>query len=55
MRPCSEVYGKKIDVDLAELKERYPIRDFALLARSGVILGFVLVLFFLHPVGGGTR
>jgi len=32
------------------IKERYPIRDYALLARSGTILGFVLMLFFLHPV-----
>ena len=45
-----EVYSRKIDVDLAELRARYPIRDFALLARCGVILGFVLMLFFLHPV-----
>ena len=44
------VYSKKIDVDMNELKARYPIRDFALLARCGVILGFVLLLFFLHPV-----
>ena len=45
-----EVYSKKIDVDMEELKARYPIRDFALLARCGIILGFVLLLFFLHPV-----
>ena len=45
-----EVYGKKIDVDMSELRARYPIRDHALLARCGVILGFVLMLFFLHPV-----
>lgn len=46
----AEVYGRKMDVDMAELRARYPIRDFALLARCGVILGFVLLLFFLHPV-----
>ena len=45
-----EVYSKKIAVDVEELKVRYPIRDFALLARCGIILGFVLMLFFLHPV-----
>ena len=45
-----EVYSKKIDVDMEELKARYPIRDHALLARCGIILGFVLLLFFLHPV-----
>ena len=45
-----EVYSKKISVDMEELKARYPIRDFALLARCGIILGFVLMLFFLHPV-----
>ena len=44
------LYGKKMEVDLQELRERYPIRDYALLARCGVILGFVLVLFFLHPL-----
>ena len=32
------------------IRDRYPIRDHALLARCGVILGFVLMLFFLHPV-----
>jgi len=46
----AEVYGKKIEVDMIELKKRYPIRDYALLARCSVILGFVLMLFFLHPV-----
>ena len=45
-----EVYSKKIAVDMEELKAKYPIRDFALLARCGIILGFVLLLFFLHPV-----
>ena len=45
-----EVYGKKISVDMEELKKKYPIRDHALLARCGIILGFVLLLFFLHPV-----
>ena len=45
-----EVYSKKIAVDMEELKAKYPIRDFALLARCGIILSFVLLLFFLHPV-----
>ena len=45
-----EVYSKKINVDMEELKAKYPIRDFALLARCGIILSFVLLLFFLHPV-----
>ena len=45
-----EVYSKKIEVDMEELKAKYPIRDFALLARCGIILSFVLLLFFLHPV-----
>ena len=45
-----EVYDRKIDVDMQMLRDKYPIRDHALLARCGIILGFVLMLFFLHPV-----
>ena len=44
------VYGRKIDVDMQMLRDKYPIRDHALLAKCGIILGFVLMLFFLHPV-----
>ncbi|EEH58164.1 arsenite-antimonite efflux family [Micromonas pusilla CCMP1545] len=44
------IYSKKIDVDVEELVRRYPIRDHVGLARCGIILCFVLVLFFLHPV-----
>jgi Na+/H+ antiporter NhaD/arsenite permease-like protein len=44
------LFGQKIKVDIDELKLKYPIRDWDLLIRSGTILGFVIVLFFLHPV-----
>ncbi|PNF30980.1 P protein [Cryptotermes secundus] len=36
--------------NLEELRARYPIRNKALLAKSGVSLLFVVVLFFLHSV-----
>ena len=36
--------------DIEALKKQYPISDPVLLAKSGVILSAVLLLFFLHPV-----
>jgi Na+/H+ antiporter NhaD/arsenite permease-like protein len=36
--------------DIAMLRKKYPITDPVLLAKSGVILGSVLVMFFLHPL-----
>ena len=36
--------------NIAELRKKYEIHNPVLLAKSGLILGAVLVLFFLHPV-----
>jgi len=36
--------------DMEALKKQYPITDPVLLAKSGIILSAVLLLFFLHPV-----
>jgi len=44
------LFNKTIDVDIGELQKKYPIRDMNLLIRSGAILAFVVILFFLHPV-----
>ena len=44
------LFGQKINVDIDELRAKYPIRDMNLLIRSGTILIFVILLFFLHPV-----
>lgn len=44
------LFNKSINVDIAELQKKYPIRDMNLLIRSGTILAFVVILFFLHPV-----
>ena len=43
-----DVPRKEFDMEL--LKKKYRIVDSVLLAKSGVILGTVLLLFFLHPV-----
>ena len=45
-----EFYSQKLVVDLEKMKRDYPIRDMPLLIRSGIVLCFVIVLFFLHPV-----
>ena len=44
------LFGQKITVDIDELRSKYPIRDMNLLIRSGGILIFVILLFFMHPV-----
>ena len=44
------LFNQKINVDIDELRKKYPIRDMNLLIRSGTILLFVVLLFFLHPV-----
>ena len=36
--------------DIEALKKKYPITDPVLLAKSGVILSAVLLMFFLHPL-----
>ena len=46
----NDLFGTKINVDIEELRLKYPIRDMNLLIRSGSILTFVILLFFLHPV-----
>ena len=45
-----EFYSQRLVVDLDKMKRDYPIRDMPLLIRSGIVLCFVIVLFFLHPV-----
>jgi len=45
-----QLFGTKINVNIEELRLKYPIRDMNLLIRSGSILTFVILLFFLHPV-----
>jgi hypothetical protein len=45
-----EFYAQKIECDIEKMKRDYPIRDMPLLIRSGIVLCFVIVLFFLHPV-----
>ena len=44
-----EVRGRKA-VDLQSLRERYPIKNPRLLMKVGLIIGTVVLLFFLHPV-----
>ena len=41
-----EFYSQKLVVDLEKMKRDYPIRDMPLLIRSGIVLCFVIVLFF---------
>ena len=45
-----ELGGEKKVFDIESLKKKYPITDKVLLAKSGIILTTVLLLFFLHPV-----
>ena len=45
-----DFYSQELVVDLEKMKRAYPIRDMPLLIRSGIVLCFVIVLFFLHPV-----
>ncbi|GMH88688.1 hypothetical protein TL16_g11228, partial [Triparma laevis f. inornata] len=40
----------KKEFDIEALKKQYPITDTVLLAKSSIILGAVLLMFFLHPV-----
>jgi Na+/H+ antiporter NhaD/arsenite permease-like protein len=43
------VKGRK-EVDIESLKRKYPITKPVLLAKSAIIVGFVILMFFLHPV-----
>ena len=44
-----EFSGKRIR-DVAELESKYGIKDYKMLTTSGIILGLVILGFFLHPV-----
>lgn len=44
-----EFSGKRIR-DVAELESKYGIKDHKMLTTSGIILGLVILGFFLHPV-----
>ena len=44
-----DVQGQR-KVDIALLKRQYPIKNPGLLAKVGVIICTVILLFFLHPV-----
>ncbi|MBL6732776.1 MAG: ArsB/NhaD family transporter [Candidatus Poseidoniaceae archaeon] len=44
-----EFSGKRIR-DVAELESKYGIKDAKMLATSGIILGLVILGFFLHPI-----
>lgn len=44
-----EFSGKRIR-DVAELESKYGIKDYQMLTTSGIILGLVILGFFLHPV-----
>ena len=46
---ADEFSGKRIR-DVAELESRYGIKDSKMLATSGIILGLVIIGFFLHPI-----
>lgn len=36
------------EVDVSELERRYPIRDWPLFINSAIVVGIVIILFFLH-------
>ena len=44
-----EFSGKRIR-DVAELESKYGIKDYQMLTTSGIILGLVILGFFLHPI-----
>ena len=46
---ADEFSGKRIR-DVAELESKYGIKDAKMLTTSGIILGLVILGFFLHPV-----
>jgi Na+/H+ antiporter NhaD/arsenite permease-like protein len=46
---ADEFSGKRI-IDVAELEAKYGIKDAKMLTTSGIILGLVIVGFFLHPI-----
>lgn len=46
---ADEFSGKRIR-DVAELESKYGIKDYKMLTTSGIILGLVILGFFLHPI-----
>ena len=46
---ADEFSGKRIR-DVAELESKYGIKDYQMLTTSGIILGLVILGFFLHPI-----
>ena len=46
---AEEFSGKRIR-DVAELESKYGIKDYKMLTTSGIILGLVILGFFLHPI-----
>jgi len=46
---ADEFSGKRVR-DVAELESKYGIKDYKMLTTSGIILGLVILGFFLHPI-----